>query len=107
MPRAVEAIPDLRLFRRNIGFAPDARVRFGVPGQADVYGYLARAVAIPLELELKAHGGRLSEPQKRWRDFCFQFHIPYFLLEQSANETPDETVNRWVSTLLDWTRSQP
>jgi len=99
------ALPDARIFRRNVGFDPVAKVRFGIAGQADYY-LLARG-GMHAEVELKATRGRLSVEQVRWREFCISFRIPYFLLEQLASETPDETVNRWVSTLLAWTRSLP
>lgn len=101
------AIPDARIFRRNVVGAQigDRFVAAGIKGQADYY--LLLRGGLHAELELKSARGRLSVEQVRWREFCIAWNIPYFLLEQLASETPDETVNRWVSTLLGWTRSLP
>ncbi len=62
---------DVRLFRQNTGVAvtkTGGRVRFGVPGQADLSGVvrLVEHVGLRLEVEVKSARGRVSEEQRAW-----------------------------------------
>lgn len=92
-------IPSLRLFRRMVGAAEvrGATVSFGVKGQADLHGYWQGGRGI--EVELKAAGGRLSEEQKRWRSFCERWGVEHRVLTARADETAEETIERWLSEL--------
>ena len=105
MIEAPRAIPNLRLFYRNI---IDQRVerngrsyslKSGTPGMADLFGfYRTRAgPAIPIELELKAWNGVQSKEQIAWMTFVTMMTIPFLLLRQRKTETTDQTVSRWLT----------
>lgn len=96
---APAAIPQLRLFRRNVGTVRvhNRVMRFGVAGQADLYGIFRGGRH--LEVELKAAGGRLSPEQRAWRDFCLSWQIPHVLLVGGADERIEQTVARWIQEL--------
>lgn len=69
--------PRLRLFRRNVGAMRDDSgrlVRFGIPGQSDLHGWLAPA-GRAIELEIKTPSGRVSEPQQNWIDTALEFGV--------------------------------
>lgn len=94
---APAALPTLRLFRRNIGVARlhgGHVVRFGVPGQSDLWGVTRGGVH--LEVECKAYGGRLSPDQLRWSEWCATWGIRWVLLKAWKGETSEQTVERWV-----------
>ncbi len=99
--RAPLAIPSLwRVERRNIiNVTTDrgARVRNGVKGQADAFA-LTRG-GRHIEIETKAARGVLAEAQERWRDACHAHHVPHLVLRARRNESPDDTVNRWIDEL--------
>lgn len=98
--KASKAMRDVTLFRRNIGQArmPDGRVvRFGQPGQSDIWG--VRRGGLHFEIECKAAGGRLSTEQKRWRDWCGDWSVLYLTLEARKGESPEQTVERWLGEL--------
>lgn len=112
------AIPRMRVFRRNIMSARLSGghyVKAGIPGQCDLYGYLRRIVevrningsvighvpgsatwAVGIEIECKSATARWTDKQKAWRAFCEEWRIPYLALEAKKDETPGQTVNRWV-----------
>lgn len=96
---APAAIPTLRLFRRNVGTVRIGRrvMRFGVAGQADLWGVWKGGRLV--EVELKAAGGRLSPEQRDWAAFCASWGIPHVVLRAEANETVAETVDRWICEL--------
>lgn len=96
---APAAIPHLRLFRRNVGTVrvQNRTMRFGVAGQADLYGVFRGG--LHLELELKAAGGRLSPEQRAWQAFCLSWKVPHVLLVGGASETTDQTVERWIAEI--------
>jgi hypothetical protein len=52
--------------------------------------------AIPIEIEFKSARARWTDKQKAWRAFCEEWRIPYLALEARKDETPGQTVNRWV-----------
>lgn len=93
------ALPNLRLFRRNIGAAKfhGHTVRFAIKGQCDLWG-LARG-GMHIELELKAPGGRLSPDQANWRSFCLAWGVPYLLLKAERTETVEGAVERWMGEI--------
>lgn len=97
------ALPRVRLFRRNIFFgetARGARMRAGIKGQADVYGYCLHApCAVPFELELKAARGVLADDQKRWQSFCAAWRVPHLVLRAERLESEEETVTRWIEEI--------
>lgn len=97
---APERLPALRLFRRNIGEARmrgGYTVRFALPGQCDLYGYVRGGRVI--EIELKAPGRGLSADQRTWRAFCLEWGVPHVVLTGRKEETVDETVERWCGEL--------
>ncbi len=94
------AIPDARIFRRDIINEKSARghwIKAGIKGQADTY-ILARG-GRHVELETKAANGRLSDEQKAWRAFCLEFQIPYLMPRAKAGEHPTITIERWIGEL--------
>jgi hypothetical protein len=99
--RAPSAFPNLRFFRRNVGFVKyeDANgkergVRFGIKGQADSYAITDGGGHI--EVEFKAYNGHLSEAQATWKVWCLDHGVPWILLRGSKEESDRETVERWV-----------
>ncbi|MDB4946218.1 MAG: hypothetical protein JWP97_5752 [Labilithrix sp.] len=99
--RVPAALPDLRVFRRNVGrfktFDGDRVVHIGIAGQADAYA-IGRG-GIHVELEGKAARGALMKRQVAWRAWCERWRIPYLVLRARRGETPDETVTRWLEEL--------
>jgi hypothetical protein len=107
---APRALPDLRLFKRQVmlvqvpgaGRGPARSVRVGVPGQADLYG-ITRA-SLHVELELKTLSGVLSPDQRAWGAWCAAWGVPYTCLRPLRGESLEGTVARWcteIATLLD------
>ncbi len=98
---APERLPTLRLFRRNVGKARirGYEVRFGLPGQCDLYGYLRGGRTI--EIELKAPGKRIvaGSDQDRWRAWCVGWGVPHVVLTGAFGETVEETAERWCAEL--------
>lgn len=97
---AAERIPNLRLFRRNVGsvqMEDGRRFRSGIPGMADLYGYWQDSArrARPIEIEIKGLKGRLSKEQEAWRDWCLAHAVPWVLLQPMKDETPEQTVIAW------------
>ena len=97
MASCATALPDLRLFRRNVGaIQMQGRVfRAGLPGQADMYGY-ERGTGRAIEIEAKLRS-KLSPDQERWRDWCQSWGVLWLLLAASKGETQGQTVTRWVA----------
>ena len=101
-------LPNVRIFRRNIMAAHLSGghfVRAGIPGQCDLYAYVKGrdsigpwpdAPAIPIEIECKGARAKWTDAQKKWRAFCEEWRIPYLALEARKDETPGETIVRWV-----------
>lgn len=100
MAAVPHVLPDARVFRRNIINATTTfgtRVRNGIKGQADAY-CLVRG-GLHVELEAKSATGSLSKEQLAWQAFCLRFDIPHLVLAARRNETPNDTVARWVAEL--------
>lgn len=99
--RAPQEIPTLwRIERRNIinvETTHGARVRNGIKGQADSFA-LTRG-GLHIEIETKAARGVLEEAQRRWRAACVAHGIPHLVLRARKNESPDDTVTRWIDEL--------
>jgi len=97
--RASVEIPDLRLFRRNVGalkVSERRMFRAGIPGQCDLYGYV-RGTGRVIEVEIKNVRGRLTRDQVHWRDWCCAWGVPWVLCEVSLlDPSPDATVTRWI-----------
>lgn len=72
-------------------------VRFGIPGQADLYGYWRGGSAV--EVELKSASGRVGEDQKRWLAWCDRWGVQSLVLQAKADEAAEETVDRWITEL--------
>ena len=99
MALAATQIPDLRLFRRNVGaIQMHGRVfRSGLPGQADMYGY-ERGTGRAIEIEAKLKS-KLSPDQERWRDWCQSWGVLWLVVEAGRGETQAQAVARWVAEL--------
>jgi hypothetical protein len=71
--------PDMRLWRANSGVARmgNRKVRFGVPGQADLTGILPGGVR--LEVEVKSATGRQSPEQAAYQAMIVRFGGVYVL----------------------------
>jgi hypothetical protein len=111
----------VRLFRRNIidktvqdiHTSRIHQVKAGIVGQADVYGYVKSGNkvvnsdgritytehAIPLEIEFKAAGGKLSAEQLHWEEWCKQWGIVHTRMVAQATETDLQLILRWTSEL--------
>ncbi len=101
----------VRLFRRNIidktvqdiHTSRIHQVKAGIVGQADVYGYVkcntVSQHAIPLEIEFKAAGGKLSDEQLHWEEWCKQWGIVHTRMVAQATETDLQLILRWTSEL--------
>lgn len=96
--RVPYTLPHVRIFRRNIingQLTTGQRVRNGIKGQADAYAICDGGLHV--EIEAKSATGRLTEEQKQWQAYCRARRIPHIVLTAGKNETPEETVERWVS----------
>jgi hypothetical protein len=105
MAACAPAFPNLRLFVRNVGFFKTqggGGFRAGIKGQADVTGVFRDPCAvqtrfpIPIEIELKRSGKRLTPEQEHWRDWCKEWGIPYLLLEEKYPADPKLSIKTWV-----------
>ncbi len=95
-------VPELRLFRRNIGAARmrgGQVVKFASAGQCDLYGIVRGGRH--LEIEIKAAGGRLSVEQVMWQQWCSTWGVPHVVLRAERGETVEETVTRWCGQIRD------
>jgi len=92
-------LPDLRLFRRNIGAARvgERTIKFAVTGQSDLYGMWRGGQHI--EIELKAATGRLSVEQVLWQQWCQTWGVPHVVLKARKDESEAETVRRWCEEI--------
>lgn len=99
--RSAIVFRDVRVIRRNTGAVriptlPGEKQRFfhsGKAGQCDTYA-IGRG-GLHYELEGKSLHGQLNPAQKRWRDWCVSWEIPWMLLRPMPGEQPTETVQRW------------
>jgi len=101
---AAERIPNLRLFRRNVGsvqMEDGRRFRSGIPGMADLYGYWQDSAgrSRPIEIEIKGLKGRLSKEQEAWRDWCLVHAVPWVLLYPLKDEPPEHTMIDWITSV--------
>lgn len=100
---APKALPDLRVFRRNIirqtvkRDGREVHLRNGIPGQADAYALLRGGRHV--EIETKAATGRMRVAQERWRAFCSAWGVPHLVLKARAGEALADTVTRWIDEL--------
>ena len=98
------ALPNLRLFRRQVlhveAIGRDGhrfRVAAAAKGQCDAYALLRGGRCI--EIETKAHGGKLRHEQEAWRDWCRSWQIPWLMLTAGKGEHPNDTVVRWLEEI--------
>ncbi len=97
--RAPHHLP-VRVFRRNIindVSVRGHRLRNGIKGQADAYA-IGRG-GKHIEIETKAARGAMREAQEAWRAWCVSWGIPHLVLKAAKNETPEETVGRWIEEM--------
>lgn len=96
---APKRLPDLRLFRRNVMLVrvENRKVKVGIPGQADLYGFWRGGRAI--ELELKSARGRATPDQLVWRAFCLEWGILHLVLKALPAETKEQTAERWCTEI--------
>ncbi len=94
------ALPELRLFRRNVSVirVGDRRIKHGIKGQSDLYGYWRGGTVI--ELELKSLSGSIRKGQKEWAAFCQEWNVTYLVLKPLKDETIKTTVDRWCQEIL-------
>ena len=92
-------IPTMRVFRRNVATVKieGRTVKFGIRGQPDFYGVVDGG--LHAEIEIKAAGGRLRPEQREFRDWCLEHRIPYVNPIARADETIDQTVERWCDEI--------
>lgn len=94
--RAPVALPELRLFRRNVGVARAASgnmVRFGIKGLPDLYGLWRGGKYI--ELELKSKNGRLRPEQAAYAAWCKTWGITHLVLVE-ASLNPESSIDDWI-----------
>lgn len=97
-PLAIDAL--WRIERRNIINVETkfgARVRNGIKGQSDAFALTRDGYHI--EIETKAASGVMAEAQERWRAACLSWGIPHLVLRARRNESPEDTVTRWIDEL--------
>lgn len=99
MWRASQDLPDVRLFRRNVGKIriEDRVFVAGIKGQCDIQAVLNGGRII--EIETKSKGGTLRPEQKVWRDWCIAWCVPWMQLKPLKGESSEVTVERWVREL--------
>ncbi len=89
---ALGSVDGLLLYRNNVGFDLEHRVRYGVgnPGGADLIGcYRGRFVAV----EIKTPTGRQSEDQRRFQR-CVERAGGIYVVLRSVEEAA-----AWIATL--------
>lgn len=100
---APKALPQLRVFRRNIinrtVTIEGRKVHLvnGIPGQGDAYALLRGGRHV--EIETKDAKGRMGEAQIRWRAFCAAWGVPHLVMQARKGEAENETVTRWIEEL--------
>ncbi len=102
-------LPNLRLFRRNIGTANmgGVTVKFAIKGQCDLYGYVRGGRTV--EIELKAAGKRIEpgSDQEKWQTWCRAWDVPHIVLTGAKGETIEQTIERWGEELRQLIASAP
>jgi hypothetical protein len=91
---------DMRIWRSNcgvatMGFGPDARkIRFGIPGQADVSGIIL-PTGQRMEIEVKKHDGRQSKDQKAFQQMIERFGGIYILARsvEDVHQALEQQIN--------------
>lgn len=98
---APSAIPNLRLFRRNVGVARmrGAVVQFAIAGQSDLYGLVRGGRHIEVELKAASAPRNLPADQESWANWCVAWGIPHVVLRASKDESDEQTVARWCEEL--------
>lgn len=74
--------PHVRFWTRTNGVfrtMSGAVVKVGIPGAADLHGFVQSQPAMPVEVELKWGKNGLDEAQVKWRDLCIRLGVPWFL----------------------------
>lgn len=100
--RAPSALPNVRVFRRNVlnvATAHGFRARNGIPGMADAYALVVGGLHV--EIETKSARGQLRGAQENWAEFCHGWGVPHVVLRAQRGEPPDRTVARWIAELSD------
>lgn len=95
-------LPELRLINRVVGNfeargrpgSPIRTVNVGIKGLCDLHGWRRGGQAV--EVELKSATGRLRPEQLHWRDWCLAWGIQHYVLSARKDETPEQTVARWI-----------
>lgn len=97
---APERLPDLRLFRRNVGTVNmyGRKVHFAIAGQCDLYGIFRGGKHI--EIELKGVKTPVSQEQMIWSSWCVEWGVTHVFLRAKKDETVEQTVERWCQELV-------
>lgn len=91
--------PNIRLWIRVVGFDRLKKIRYGIPGEADLQG-----IAMPngrmIAIEVKTGSGKLSVEQKRYRDMILRFGGVH-ILARSVEQVLTELQNHLGFTFAD------
>jgi hypothetical protein len=99
---APRELPDIRLFRRNVGVARlrgGHTVSFAVAGQCDLYALVRGGKHIEVELKQAGAPKRIPPDQQAWADFCLDWGVPHIVLRAAPTETVGDTIVRWCAEL--------
>lgn len=105
---APRELPDLRLFRRNIGAvrfmggqptSSKRAVQFGIAGQSDLYALVRGGMHIEIELKAASAPKRPPPDQEAWANWCKSWGVPHIVLRGEKEETVEQTVKRWCNEL--------
>lgn len=99
---APRELPDLRLYRRNVGAARmrgRAVVKFAIAGQCDLYGISRGGRHYEIELKAASAPSRLPPDQESWASWCIAWGVPHIVLRAHHDEPDDKTVARWCEEL--------
>ena len=76
--------PDVRIWKRVVGFDLVKKIKYGIVGETDLQG-----IVLPngryLAIECKTGNAVLSKPQIKWRDMIIKFGGIY-ILAKSLNQ---------------------
>lgn len=81
---AVGSMPNIRLWKRVVGYDLVKKIKYGLPGEADLDGIIGPH-GRKLCIEVKTGTGRLSSDQKAYRDMVIKFGALY--IEARSVET--------------------
>jgi len=69
---AIGSMPNVRIWKRVVGFDRQKGIKYGIPGESDLQGIIAPHGKI-LAIECKTGLGKLNQDQIRFRDMIIKF----------------------------------